>query len=64
MLKASLRDYTDEYILVSGTITITEERADGATKETDKRDKEIIFKSCAPFTKRIREIKNFIYTSR
>ena len=37
MLKSSLCDYSDAYILVSGTITIT--RADDAAKRADERKK-------------------------
>ena len=33
MLKSSLCDYSDAYILVSGTITITGQGADDAAKQ-------------------------------
>ena len=36
MLWSSLYDYSDAYILVSGTITITREKADNGRKRTDK----------------------------
>ena len=58
MLNSSLCDYSDTSTLISGTITITVEEADNAAKWTDKRDKEGIFKNCAPFTKCITEISN------
>ena len=44
MLKCSLCDYSDAYILVKGKITIT-----GAARQADERDKGVAFKSCAPF---------------
>ena len=39
MLKSSLCDYGDTYILVKGTITITRARADAAARQADERDK-------------------------
>ena len=58
MLKSSLRDYSDAYILVKGTITITGEGADAAATQADERDKSVVFKNCAPFTNCISEINN------
>ena len=58
MLKSSLCDYSDAYILVKGTITITGAGADAATRQADERDKSVAFKNCAPFTNCIREINN------
>ena len=58
MLKLSLCDYSDAYILLSGTITITDAGADDAAKRADQREKEIIFKNCTPFTDCISEINN------
>ena len=49
MLKPSLCNYSDAYILVKGEITITGEGADDAAKRLEKRDKEVILKNCAPF---------------
>ena len=49
MLKSSLYDYSDVYILVEGTITITG-GDDAAARQADKRNKEVVFKNCAPFT--------------
>ena len=37
MLKASLCDYADAYILVKGTITITGGRDDAAARRGDER---------------------------
>ena len=58
MLKSSLCDYSDAYILVKETITITGAGADAAARQADKRDKEVVFKNCAPFTNCISEINN------
>ena len=57
MLKSSLCDYSDAYVLVKGTITING-RADAAARQADERDKVVIFKNCAPFTNCISEINN------
>ena len=54
MLKYSLCDYSDIYILVKGRITITEAGDDAA----DERDKGAALKNCAPFTNCISEINN------
>ena len=58
MLRFNLCDYTDAYLLVKGTITITGEGDDPAAKQLDERNKGVIFKNCAPFTKCISRIKN------
>ena len=58
MLKSSLCDYSDAYILVKGTITIIGEGADAAARQSDERDKGVAFKNCAPFTNCISEINN------
>ena len=50
MLKSSLCDYSDAYILVKGKITITGAGADAAARQADERDKGVAFKNCAPFT--------------
>ena len=50
MLKSSLCDYSDAYILVKGKITITREGDDAAGRQSDERDKGVAFKNCAPFT--------------
>ena len=57
MLRSSLCDYADAYILVKGTITITGE-GDDAAKQLDERNKGAIFKNCTPFTKCISRINN------
>ena len=66
MLKPSLCDYSDAYILVSGTITITGEETDDDDDDDDdddakgatERNKEVMFKHCTPFTDCISEINN------
>ena len=58
ILKSSLCDYRDAYVLVIGTITITGAGDNDAAKRTDKRNKGLIFKNCEPFTNCISEINN------
>ena len=67
MLRSNLCDYLDAYILVKGTITITGNAGPPAGRtetqllaamQADERDKGIIFKNCAPFTKCICRIDN------
>ena len=56
MLKSSLCDYSDAYILVKGTITVNNIAAqDVAANNTNKK---VIFENCAPFTNGITEINN------
>ena len=56
MLKSSLCDYTDAYILVKGSTTITGAGDAAAARQADERDKGVTFKNCAPFTKWISRI--------
>ena len=58
MIRSNLCGYSDVYILVSGTRTITGAGADDAAKRADERNKEVIFKNCALFTECISEINN------
>ena len=58
MLKSSLCDYSDAYILVKVTITITGAGDDAAAKKADERDKGVAYKDCAPFNNCISEINN------
>ena len=58
MLKSSICDYSDAYILVKGTITITGRGANAAGTLADERDKGEAFKNCAPFVNCISEINN------
>ena len=56
MLKSSLCDYSDAYILVKETITLNNTAAAGAA--ANNTNKKVIFKNCAPFTNCISEINN------
>ena len=56
MLKSSLCDYSDAYILVKGTITVNNTAA--ADAAVNNANKKVIFKNCAPFTNCISEINN------
>ena len=48
MIILNLCDYTDAYIFVSGTLTITGAANDDDAKRADERNKGVIFKNCAP----------------
>ena len=50
VLRTSLCDYSDTYILVSGNITIIGAGNDDATRRLDEINKGVIFKNCAPLT--------------
>ena len=56
MLKSSLCDYSDAYILVKGTITVNNTAAAGAA--ANNTNKKVMFKNCAQFTNCISEINN------
>ena len=56
MLKSSLCDYSDAYILVKGTVSVNNTAAAGAA--VNNNDKKVIIKNCAPFTNCISEINN------
>ena len=56
MLRSSLCDYAYAYVLVKRTLTITGAGDDDAAKQSDERNKGVIFKNCAPFTKCISRI--------
>ena len=56
MLKSSLCDHSDAYILVKGTITANNTAA--ADADANNTNKKVIFKNCAPFTNYISEINN------
>ena len=58
MIRSSLCDSADAYILVKGTITITGTGDDAAARQADERNKGVIFKNCAPFTKCKSKINN------
>ena len=50
ILRSSVCDYADAYILVNWTITIA------GAKQLDERNNGLMFKNCAPFTKCISRI--------
>ena len=58
MVWSSLCDYTDAYILVKVTIKISGAADHAAAIRADERNKGVIFKNCAPFTKCISKINN------
>ena len=58
MLKSSLCDYSDAYMLVKGKIIITRAGAHVAARQVDKRYKGVMFKNHAPFPDCISEINN------
>ena len=56
MLRSSLCDYSDAYILVKGNIAVNNTAAAGAA--ANNTNKKVIFKNCAPFTNCISKINN------
>ena len=56
MIRSNLRDYSNAYILVKGTITVQNTEAAGAAVNNTNR--KVIFKNCTPFTDCITEIYN------
>ena len=58
MLKSSLCDYSDAYILVKGKIEIAGAGADAAARQADETNKGVIFKNCVPFINCINKINN------
>ena len=57
MLRYSLCDYSDAYILVKGNISVSN-TAVAAAADPNNRNKKAIFKNCAPFTNSIGKISN------
>ena len=57
-VKVNLCDYSDKYVLVSGTITITGVGDYDAGTQFNERNIRVIFKDCAPFIDCISEINN------
>ena len=56
MLRSSLCDYSDAYILVKGNISVNNIAAEGAV--ANDTNKKVMFKNCAPFTNSINKLKN------
>ena len=48
MLKSSLCDYIDAYIILHGTISVEDTSVAGAA--ANNTNNKVIFKNCAPFT--------------
>ena len=55
MLRSSLCDYSNGYILVKRTITAANTRTAAVLNNANKK---VIFKNCAPFTSSISRINN------
>ena len=58
MLKSSLFDYADAYILIKGTKTITGARDNATARRADESNKGVIFKNWASFSRCISKINN------
>ena len=58
ILKSSLCHYSDAFILVKGTTTITGPGDDATARHADKRNKGVIFKNCGLFISCKSEINN------
>ena len=58
MLKSSLCDYSDVYILFKGRITITGAGDNAEARQADEKNKGVIFKNCTPFISCKSEIDN------
>ena len=59
MLRSSLDDYSDVYILGSATITVPNTAAAAAAAASARNNrKNILIKNCAPFANCISEINN------
>ena len=56
MLRSSLCDYSDAYLLVKGNISVTNTATQGAAGTNT--NKTVVFKTCAPFTSCISKINN------
>ena len=56
MLRSSLCDYADSYILAKGTVAVNNTAAEGAA--ANNAAKKVIFKNCAPFTNCISKTNN------
>ena len=56
MLRSSLCDYSDAYILVKRNVTVNNTATAGA--DANNTNKKVILKNCAPFTNCISKINN------
>ena len=55
MLNSILFDYSDAYVAIKGTISVPNT---GTAATVNKKNKEVVFKNCAPFIDCISEINN------
>ena len=58
MVRSRLCGYSDVYILVSRTITVTPAGDDDSARQLDEKNKGVIFKNCGTLTACISEINN------
>ena len=58
MLKSSLCDYSDAYILFKGTITIVRTGVGTTARQAGEGNEEVTFENCAAFTDFISEVNN------
>ena len=58
MIRSSLHDYADAYILVNGTITIIRAGHDAAARGADEINEGITVKNCPPCIKCISKTKD------
>ena len=56
MLRSSLCNYSDAYILVKGNVSVNNNADAGAA--ANNINKKVVFKNCAPFTNCISKINN------
>ena len=60
MLKSSLCDYSDAYILAKGTIKVTGAGDNDGARQVHERNKGVTIKNCASFTDCISETKQYL----
>ena len=58
MLKSSFSSYSDAYTLVKGRVIITGAGDNAWTRQSDERNKSVLFKNCPPFINCKSEINN------
>ena len=58
MLRSSLCDYSDAYILAKGNVSVKNTAVAGAAAAANNTNKKAIFKNCVPFTNHISKINN------
>ena len=58
MLKSSLCDYSEAYILVKGTITLVGQEKNDATIAAERNDKQVVLLNCVPFFRCINDMNN------